>query len=92
MNTYRGALAALDPSLEARIGMGICRGMAIVGGFGTESRLTFTALGPSAICAEHLAESGAKLSICEEFAEHWSHPQIPEAPWIAIEKHWKAEA
>jgi hypothetical protein len=50
MNAFRGPRAALDEKLGARIGVGVCRGIAIVGGFGTESRLTFTAFGPSAIC------------------------------------------
>jgi class 3 adenylate cyclase len=90
MNAFCGARAAID-ELGARIGVGICRGIAIVGGFGTESRLTFTAFGPSAICAQHLAEKSESLNFCDEFATHFSRPQIPEEAWISIEPHYKPE-
>lgn len=92
MNAFKNANSELDPKLGARIGAGICRGMAIAGMLGSQHRYDFTALGPSAICAHHLAKKSASLNICEEFAEHFSRPQIPKEPWISIEKHWNIEA
>jgi hypothetical protein len=45
-------------------------------------------MGPSDICAHHPAEKAGALSICEEFAGHFSRPQIPQELWIAVEPHW----
>ncbi len=92
MNVFRDAHAAFDSKLEVKIGVGLCRSMAIVGEFGSVNRNTFSAFGPSAICAHHLGEKSASLNICEEFADHFSRPQIPSEPWISIQPHWKIEA
>ena len=91
MKTYRAAQAAFDPKWSAEIGVGLCRGVAIAGMFGSTSRITHTAFGPSAICAQDLAEKAGALRICEEFAGHFSRPQIPSEPWIAVERHWSLE-
>jgi hypothetical protein len=92
MDVFRDSRAAFDPKLSAQIGVGICRGVAIAGMFGSTNRITHTAFGPSAICAGHLAKKSAAVNICEEFAEHFSRPEIPKEPWISIESHWKIEA
>jgi hypothetical protein len=92
MNVFRDACAAFDTKLSVKIGVGLCRSVAIAGAFGSKNRNGHTAFGPSAICARHLAEKNASLNICEEFAEHFSRPQIPQETWIAIEPHWKIEA
>ena len=84
--------AAFDAQLGAKIGVGMCRGMAIAGNYGSRDRITHTAFGPSAICARHLAEKSDSLNICEEFAAHFSRPEIPSEPWIAVDQHWNIEA
>jgi hypothetical protein len=66
----------------------VCRSLAIAGNFGSTDRFAYTAMGPSDICAHHPAEKAGALSICEEFAGHFSRPQIPQEPWIAVEPHW----
>ena len=91
MKVYRAAQMAFDTKWGAAIGVGLCRGVAIAGMFGSTSRITHTAFGPSAICADHLASKSAALNICEEFAEHFSRPQIPIEPWMAIDPHYKPE-
>jgi class 3 adenylate cyclase len=91
MAIFRDASASFDPQLGAQIGVGICRGLAIAGNFGSTNRFAYTAMGSSAICAHHLAEKAGALSICEEFAGHFSRPQIPSEPWIAVERHWKID-
>jgi len=65
--------------------------MSIAGDFGSQHRYDFTAPGPSAICAHHLAKKSASLNICEEFAKHFLRPQILSEPWISVEKHWNIE-
>jgi class 3 adenylate cyclase len=92
MNVFRNARAAFDAVLDARIGVGICRGVAIAGSFGSVSRLTFTAFGPSEICAHHLAEQSDALNLCEEFATHFSRPVIPSQAWISVQPHWKIDS
>lgn len=92
MKAHRAAQTAFDPKWRAEIGVGLCCGIAIAGNFGSAHRFTYTAMGPSAVCAQHLAEKNGSLSICEEFTEHFSRPQIPKEPWIAIEPHWKIPA
>jgi class 3 adenylate cyclase len=92
INVFRDAHATFDANIGVRIGVGMCRGIAIVGGFGSKHRSTHSAFGPSAICADHLASKSASLNLCEDFAEHFSRPQIPREPWIAIEPHWKIPA
>jgi class 3 adenylate cyclase len=92
ISAFHHARKAFDAELGARIGVGICRGVAIAGIFGSTHRHTFAAFGPSEVCAHGLATKSAALNICEEFAEHFSRPQIPHEPWIAIEPHWKIEA
>jgi class 3 adenylate cyclase len=82
MAAFRDASAALDPHLGAQIGVGVCRILAIAGNFGSTNRFAYTAIGRSAVCAHHLAEKAGALSICEEFAGHFSRPQIPQQPWI----------
>jgi hypothetical protein len=91
MNLFEDGRAAFDAKLGVQIGVGLCRSLAIAGMFGSMHRITHTAFGPSDICAHHLAEKSASLNICEEFAEHFSRPQIPSEPWIAVEKHWRIE-
>jgi hypothetical protein len=91
MTAFRKASASFDAQLRAQIGVGVCRSAAISGNFGSASRFSFTAMGPSAICAHHLAEEAATLNICEEFVEHFSRPQIPTEPWITVQPHWKIE-
>ena len=88
MTAFRDASASFDSQLGAQIGVGVCRSLAIAGNFGSSHRFTYTAMGPSAVCAHHLAEKASALSICEEFAGHFSRPPIPSEPWIAIEPHW----
>lgn len=92
MNVFRDSNAAFDMKLGARIGVGLCRGVAIVGNFGSMHRNNHAAFGPSAICADHLASKSASLNISDEFATHFSRPQIPKEPWIAIAPHWNIEA
>jgi hypothetical protein len=92
ISAFPHARKAFDAELGARIGAGICRGVAIAGIFGSTHRHTFAAFGPSEICAHHLATKSEALNICEEFAEHFSRPQIPQEPWIAIQPHWKIQA
>ena len=92
MAVFRDASASFDPQLDAQIGIGVCRSVAIAGNFGSAHRFDYTAMGPSAICAHHLAQKSAALNICEEFAGHFSRPEIPQEPWISIQPHWKIEA
>lgn len=92
MNVFRGARAAFAAKREAKIGVGICRGVVISGDFGSMHRNNYSAFGPCTICAHHLAEKGEALNICDEFASHFSRPQIPTEPWISVRSHWQSEA
>src|SRR5580704_15910755 len=56
MKAYRAAQTIFDTKWRAKIGVGLCRSLAIAGNFGSTHRFTCTAMGPSAICAHHLAE------------------------------------
>ncbi|HVN29510.1 MAG TPA: hypothetical protein VMT64_13525, partial [Candidatus Binataceae bacterium] len=75
MNAYRAAQSAFDAEWNVSIGVGLCRGVAIAGAFGSSNRVTVTAFGAADICAHRLAERGAALHICDEFASHFSRPQ-----------------
>ena len=88
MAAFREASTSFDPQLDAQVGVGVCRSVAIAGNFGSTHRFAYTAMGPSAVCAHHLAEKAGTLNICEEFAGHFSRPQIPQERWIAVERHW----
>jgi hypothetical protein len=88
MAAFRDASASFDPQLGAQVGVGVCRSLAIAGNFGSPHRFAHAAMGPSAICAHHLAEKAGALNLCEEFAGHFSRPQIPQEPWIAVARHW----
>jgi class 3 adenylate cyclase len=92
ISAFQHAHKAFDAELGARIGVGICRGVAIAGIFGSSHRHTFAAFGPSEICAHHLARKSEGFNICEEFATHFSRPEVPAEPWISIQPHWKIEA
>jgi class 3 adenylate cyclase len=92
INAFQHARKAFDAELGVRIGVGICRSLAIAGVYGSTHRHTFTAFGPSEICAHHLAEKNEALNVCEEFAEHFSRPQVPAERWISVEPHWQIEA
>jgi class 3 adenylate cyclase len=92
MNVFRGACAAFDAKHEVKIGVGICRGVAISGDFGSMHRNNYSAFGPCVICAHHLAQESAALNICDEFASHFSRPRIPAESWISVRPHWRIEA
>lgn len=92
IDAFQHAHNAFDAALDAKIGVGVCRSMAIAGAFGSTHRVAHTAFGPSEICAHHLAKKNDSISVCERFAEHLSRAQIPEQPSVFIAPCWKIEA
>jgi class 3 adenylate cyclase len=86
---FRTACDLLRREFEVQVGIGICFGTMLCGRLGSSQRLTFTAIGPPAICSEKLSDRRG-LNICEELAARIRKVSRPQDdPWISICPHWK---